>query len=100
MATSGRGPNARAVGTTVAALRRAGRLEKSDAALVALLRLTAGQLDQAEDMAVSPAAVASLARAHLSALVRLSGGRDDGPNDAFDDLLAALSAPVVDAPPA
>jgi hypothetical protein len=88
--------NARAIESTIAALRRAGRLEPVDAALVAAARTTAAALDRAD----SPYLAAIVSRAYLEAVGRLLDRDLDGP-DPIDLFVASLRLPpsVGDAQP-
>jgi hypothetical protein len=95
--------NRAAVEATVAALRTAGRVERVDAATLALARSTAGALDDVVARAVAGEGaatfgeVASVARVHLAALARLTGTGEVAP-DGLDALLASLSGPLGDTP--
>lgn len=83
--------NALAVRRTVAALTALGCIEPVDAALVALVRATADQLDRAQP---GTSAAASCARVHLLALERLAAlGRHDS-GDVLDGLLGSLGNPA------
>lgn len=81
------GTNYRAVGYTIAALRDAGRLERADEALVALVRSSARSVDEAPK---GTSAAASCARVHLLALDRLRGLTSCDDDDTIDRLLAQL----------
>lgn len=81
--------NATAMEVTIAALRRAGRLEPVDAALVAVARTTARALDAADTSYVA----AIVVRAHLEALARLLDRELSGP-DPIDAFIASLRPPT------
>lgn len=87
---AGRGRNRAAFEHTVTALRAAGRLEAIDAALVAVGRTLAAELDDLDGSSQT-------AWAYLAVIKQLRGAADD--TDAgLADLVAALSAPLGDAP--
>ena len=81
--------NATAIEATIAALRRAGRLEPVDAALVAAARTTAAALDRAD----SPYVAATVARVHVDVVARLLDRPTTTP-DPLDLWLASLLRPT------
>jgi hypothetical protein len=81
------GPNATAMDTTLAELRRMGRLERVDAARVQALRSMANALDQNPFNS-------QMWREYRDAIEGLTA--DDGDSDSIDGLLDELSAPVRD----
>lgn len=86
----GQGPNARAAAATVRALRRAGRLEEVDEALVKAFTTLAKCLDVAPGNA-------QLWREYRAFEQRLRETGDDA-DDGLADVLRALSTPVGDKP--
>lgn len=94
-ARPGRAPssrrNATAIEATIAALRRAGRLELVDAALVAAARTTAAALDGAP----SPYVAGTVARVHVDVVARLLD-RPTAVPDALDLFIASLGRPTPD----
>jgi hypothetical protein len=90
-----KGRNTTGLERTIAALRATGRIEGADAATLSLGRTVAERLDREPDSAK----LASLGRVQLSVLRTLRGlDDDDRTAGSLDDLLAALSAPMGDAP--
>jgi hypothetical protein len=81
--------NAHAVERTIAALRRADRLEAVDAGLVAAARTLARALDEAPN----PYVAGTVARVHLEAL-RLMAGRPAPEPDELDAFLRSLARPA------
>jgi len=88
--------NTRATERTVEALRSGGKLENVDEAAIALVRTLAQALDTV-DAEAYPAQVASLARAHLSAIRLLRNAGEDDHDDGLSDWLTAMSGPMGDA---
>jgi P27 family predicted phage terminase small subunit len=81
---------------TISALRSGGKLEDADAATTALTRHLARALDQVDPVRF-PAQTASLARVQLAAIRALRGlNEEEASGGDIGELLAALSAPVVD----
>jgi hypothetical protein len=88
---AGRSRNVAAFERTLAALRTGGRVEPVDAATIALGRTLAALMDDSDEPVVP------VAWAYLKVLRELRGAAaDDG--DDWGQLLAALSAPLGDAP--
>jgi hypothetical protein len=88
-----RGRNHAAFERTLAALRTGGRLEPIDAALVAVGRTLATELDDPDSVS------SQTAWAYLAVLKTLRGSADDTDDTVgLADLVAALSAPLGDAP--
>jgi hypothetical protein len=85
------GTNAAELEATLAELRRMGRLERVDSARVQMARSMASVLDD------DPAA-AALWRQYREVMGELTA--DDGDSGEADRLIAELSAPVLDTPPA
>jgi hypothetical protein len=93
-----RGRNARALGTTVQAMRDAGQLERVDAALIELARTSAGLLDAAlDDADESRFVLGRRVAAHGRTLDGLRALAPGG-TDALDALLADLSTVTGDGP--
>lgn len=94
-----RGPNRRALGRTITALERSGRLEAVDAAKVELARTLAATLDGAvaddDESRFVRSAVAARYQAALTWLFAAPTPDDVG--DDLAQLLAALSTPLGDA---
>lgn len=89
-----RGPNTRALGTTLAAMRAAGQLEKVDEAVIVAARTTAGLLDAAlTDPDESRFTLARLSAEHRDAVATLRALAPVG-GDELAELLRDLSAPV------
>jgi hypothetical protein len=82
--------NATAIESTISALRRAGRLEPVDSALIAAARTTAAALDRAD----SPYIAAIVSRAYLDAVGKLLDRELSGP-DPIDAFIASLRRPSV-----
>jgi hypothetical protein len=87
-----RSRNAAAFERTVTALRNGGRLEAVDAALVAAGRTMAQIMDAAEEPVVP------VTWAYLSILRELRGVVTPDADEGLGQLIAALSAPMGDAP--
>jgi hypothetical protein len=83
--------NAQAIEVTLSALESAGRLERVDAARVQAVRSIAAALD-------AEPARSQLWREYRELIGELTA--DDGHSGEADRLIAELSAPVLDAPPA
>ena len=80
------GPNEAATEATIEALRGLARLGPEAAAIAALARTTARNLDAA----TAPAAVAALGRVHALAVAALVAGPDRGADHDLDAFLASL----------
>lgn len=95
-----RGPNSRALGTAVQALRDAGLLERADEGLIVYVRTAAALVDAAlvdrEESRFTLARLLGEYAAGLDRLRQLAPQADDDVNE----LLRALSAPMGDGPDA
>ena len=92
------GPARRSANATITALRRMGRLDKIDQALVVTLQLAADNFDAAvtdrDGEEGSPFVVSNTARTYLMAIAALYGRAGVVEADADDEIWSELSAPL------
>jgi hypothetical protein len=94
-----RRPNRTATRQTIEALTDTGRLERADQGMVGLARATADLFDEAlADPEERAYARAAIGRLHLAALLALTGKVESDTDAGINEVIAALSGPMVDAP--
>jgi len=94
-----RRPNRTATRQTIAGLQATGRLEDVDQGVVGLARATADLFDEAiADPEERAYARAAIGRLHLAVLQTLTGKQVEDADAGLSEVIAALSAPMADAP--
>ena len=94
-----RRPNRTATRQTIAGLQATGRLEAVDQGVVGLARATADLFDEAiADPEERAYARAAIGRLHLAVLQTLTGKQVEDADAGLSEVIAALSAPMADAP--